>query len=94
MYVVAQHRILDPERFFSMSAEEVAGGGPAGVRGLEFLPSRDRTSAVCLWETGSIDTLRDYLDPATTGVAENTYFAIDEARAFGIPATTGAATAH
>jgi hypothetical protein len=31
MHVVVRHRIIDPEKFFSMNAEEVAGGGPAGV---------------------------------------------------------------
>ena len=68
MHVVVQHRITDPEKFFSMNAEEVAGGGPPGVQGRQFFPSQDRSAAVCLWEADSIDTLRDYLDPATAGV--------------------------
>ena len=33
MNIVAQHRITDPEKFFSMNAEEVAGGGPRVSRG-------------------------------------------------------------
>jgi hypothetical protein len=31
MHIVVQHRITDPEKFFSMDAEEVGGGGPPGV---------------------------------------------------------------
>ena len=85
MHVVVQHRITDPERFFSMDAEEVAGGGPPGVQGRQFFPSQDRSVAACLWETDSIDTLRDYLDPATAGAAENTYFEVDGERAMGLP---------
>lgn len=34
----------------------------------------------------SIDTLRDYLDPAIAGVSENTYFEIDKERATRLPA--------
>ena len=40
---------------------------------------------MCLWEAGSIDALRDYLDPATEEVAENTYFEVDTQRAMGFP---------
>jgi hypothetical protein len=85
MHVVVRHRIIDPEKFFSMNAEEVAGGGPAGVQGRQFFPSRDRSIAVCLWETDSIETLRDYLDPATAGVSENAYFEVDTQLAMGLP---------
>ena len=90
MHVVVHHRITDPEKFFSMNAEEVAGGGPPGVQGLKFFPSRDRSVAVCLWEADSIDTLRDYLDPATAGVSENAYFEVDRERSMGLPETAAA----
>jgi hypothetical protein len=85
MQVVVQHRITDPDRFFSMNAEEVVGGGPPGVQGRQFFPSRDHTSAVCLWEAPSVDTLRGYLDPATAGASENTYFEVDREQAMGLP---------
>jgi hypothetical protein len=91
MHVVAIHRILDPEKFFSMDAEQVAGGGPAGVRGRQFFPATEGSTAVCLWEADSIDSLRNYLDPATAGVSENTYFEVDVDRAIGIPEPAAAA---
>jgi hypothetical protein len=90
MHIVVQHRITDPEKFFSMDAEEVGGGGPPGVQGLQFFPSQDRSVAACLWEADSIDTLRDYLDPATAGASENTYFEVDEERAVGLPEAAAA----
>jgi hypothetical protein len=90
MQVVVQHRITDPGKFFSMNAEEVAGGGPAGVRGRQFFPSQDGSEAVCLWEADSIETLRDYLDPATAGAAENAYFEVDRLRAMGLPESAAA----
>ena len=90
MYVVAMHRILDPEKFFSMDAEEVSAGGPPGVQGRMFFPNTDGSTAVCLWEADSIDSVRDYLDPATEGVAENTYFEVNAEVAMGLPETAAA----
>ena len=91
MHVVAIHRILDPEKFFSMDAEEVAGGGPPGVQGRQFFPATGEGSiAVCLWEADSIESLRDCLDPATAGVSENTYFEVDVERAVGLPEAAAA----
>jgi hypothetical protein len=92
MHVVVQHRITDPEKFFSMNAEEIGGGGPPGVQVRQFFPFQDRSAAVCLWETDSIDKLRDYLDPATAGASENGYFEVDGERAMGLPATAAAGT--
>jgi hypothetical protein len=90
MHVVVQHRITDPEKFFSMDAEEVGEGGPPGVQGRQFFPSQDRSVAVCLWEAESIDTLGDYLDPATAGASENTYFEVDRELAMGLPEAAAA----
>jgi hypothetical protein len=85
MNIVVQHRIVDPDKFFSMDAQEVVGGGPPGVRGRQFFPSTDHSTAVCLWEADSIETLRDYLDGATAGASENAYFEVDTQYAMGLP---------
>ena len=90
MHVVVHHRITDPDKFFSMNAQEVAGGGPPGVQGRQFFPATDRSVAACLWEADSVDSLRDYLDPATRGVSENSYFEVDEDRAMGLPEAAAA----
>ena len=90
MNIVVQHRITDPEKFASMSAEEVATGGPPGTQVRQFFPAEDASLAVCLWEAESIDQVRDYLDPATEGVAENTYFEVDTQRAMGLPEAAAA----
>ena len=90
MQVVVIHRITDPEKFFSANAEEVAGGGPPGVQGRQFFPAKEGSSAVCLWEADSIDSLRNYLDPATAGMSENTYFEVDAERAMGLPEAAAA----
>ena len=85
MNVVVQHRITDQEKFASMDAGEVAGGGPPGVQLQQFFASKDASMAFCLWDADSVDNLRNYLDPATAGVAENSYFEIDAETAVGLP---------
>jgi hypothetical protein len=90
MNIVVQHRIADPEKFFSMDAQEVGAGGPPGVQGRQFFPSTDRSVAVCLWEADSIGTLRDYLDQVTAGASENAYFEVDADRALGLPQAAAA----
>jgi hypothetical protein len=83
--IVVQHRINDPETFFGLTAE-VTENAPAGVSPRQFCPSEDRAQAVCLWEAGSVDAVREYLDSiAGTDVTENSYFVIDEEFAFGLP---------
>jgi hypothetical protein len=90
MHVSVQHRITDPDKFFSMNPEEVLGGGPPGVQARQFFPSADRSIAACLWEADSVDTLRDYLDRVTAGASENTYFEVDTELAMGLPQTASA----
>jgi hypothetical protein len=89
MKIVAQHRIIDPERFLT-EAEEVVGGAPPGVQLQQSFPSQDTSVAVCLWEADSIDAVREYLDPASEGIAENTYFEVDAEHAIGLPETAAA----
>jgi hypothetical protein len=80
MYIVAQHRIKDPARFWSVSPE-----GPEAPRLQAAYPSSDKTKGVCLWESDSIDTLRDSLDSLVGDAAENTFFEVDAGFAVGLP---------
>lgn len=89
MYVIVQHQVKDPEKFFA-DPGGVAQRAPAGVLGRIFCPSRDRTTAVCLWEADSVSSVRDYLDPVTAGVSENAYFEVGAEHAIGLPATAAA----
>jgi hypothetical protein len=80
MFIVAQHRIKDPARFWSLSPE-----GPEAPRLHAAYPSHDKTKGVCLWESNSLDALRDSLDTLVGEAAENTYFEVDAAFAVGLP---------
>jgi hypothetical protein len=84
MRVVIQHRIADPERFFSL-AEEVVANAPSGVRARQFFPSQDQSAAVCLWEGDSVDAVRDHVDSVTGDSSQNTYFEVNPEYAMGLP---------
>ncbi len=84
MHVVIQHRIKDPEQFFAGDPEEVANGGPPGVRGRQFLVSQDRSAATCLWEADSVESLRIYMEGLTGDSAENSYFEVDAEMSMGL----------
>ena len=90
MHVVVQHKVLDPEALAAANPQEINDSGPPGVQGLQTLMAADGSMAFCLWETGSMQALRDYLDPATANVLENSYFEIDSAQSLGLPASAAA----
>ena len=65
---------------------------PPGVLPRQFCPSRDLSAATCVWEAGSLDAARDYIDSTLGDSSDNTYFEIDTEYALGLPepATTHA----
>ena len=92
MFIVVQHRITDSETAFARGdALLAARGAPRGTRVLEFYPSRDRASVHCLWESESLDELREYVDDTLGDSSENAYFEVDAEVARGLPAATAAA---
>jgi hypothetical protein len=85
MLIVVHHRVVDRDKFLETDPRDIGGNAPSGVNVFHFLPANDASAADCLWEADSLDALRDYLDPATRGICENTYFQVDSAAAQGVP---------
>ena len=84
MYVGAIHRISDSGKFFAV-AQEVLAALPEGVTIDQILPSSDGTSCVCLWQSPSVDAVRDIVDGASAGLAVNEFFEISADQAVGLP---------
>jgi hypothetical protein len=85
MYLVVHHKVSDRDTFFASDPRDLAANAPPGVDLFHFLPAKDASAADCLWEADSPEALRNYLDSATSGIAENTYFEVDSVSAMGIP---------
>ena len=83
MYVVVQHRFKDPREALSRGEKLIRNeGAPAGVRGLQFYPSTDRSAATCLWEAGSVESVQEYVDTTLGQTSENTCYEVDAELAF------------
>ena len=88
MHVVIQHAINDPAKWeasvrkiMSLIEEHRL---PAGFKPLEYLPSVDGHRAACVWETDSMDQLKQFVDRETAG-ARNDYFQVKADAAIGLP---------
>ena len=88
MFIVAKHRISDPERFWEAVRTAMAGPQPEGVRLHGTYPNQGGTEAVCLWEADSADTVRDAVERVTGDASRNEFFEVDPTNAVGLPGTT------
>ena len=89
MHVIAVHNITDPERFGAAvgpTLEKI----PSGMTLHSMFPSEDGAQAVCVWEAGSVEDVRSFVDDATVGLARNDYFPVMDAQAIGLPQPTTA----
>jgi hypothetical protein len=87
MYSIAIHTISDPEKFWAGAQTlEV----PQGMTLHSTIGNKDGTKAVCIWEADSVDSIRDFVDPATEGMSSNEYFEANEQYSMGLPAHAGA----
>ena len=95
MYVVVQHRFKDPAVALARGEQLISNAGaPAGVRGLQFYPSRDRSVATCLWEAPSVEAVQAYVDSTLGDSSENTCYDVDVQQAFAVvPAAISAGPA-
>jgi hypothetical protein len=85
MLVIAQHtRITDPEAFWA-KAKSVIGATPPGSSVLSVFPSQDGKTGTCIWEAESAESLQQFLDGASEGLATNFCYEVNEAVAMGLP---------
>ena len=95
MHVVVQHRFTDPAVARARGERLVKNeGAPAGVRGLQFYPSRDGSVATCLWDAPSVQVVQEYVDSTLGDSSENDCYEVDVEHAFAVvPATISAGPA-
>jgi hypothetical protein len=91
-YVVAHHRIKDPETAFPRGEKLLRGeGAPDGARNLQFYPARDGSAVTCLWEAGSAEEIQRYVDETLGEASDNSCYEIDAEQSFsGQPVGLGA----
>jgi hypothetical protein len=89
MFIVVEHTITNPDVFFGLAAK--VGKAPSGIKALQFFPSVSKDRAVCLWQSNSVDALKDFLESLSAESSRNTYYAVDITKAMGLPNLADAA---
>ncbi|MBT2443718.1 hypothetical protein J7E93_27200 [Streptomyces sp. ISL-36] len=83
MYVVAQHKIVNPETAFPRGRSLMSGtGAPDGTRVLQFYPHVDGSVVTCLWETKSLEDVQRFVDTTLGDSSVNVCYAVDSENAF------------
>jgi hypothetical protein len=83
MYVVVYHRIKNPPEAFARGEKLIKNeDAPAGVRGLQFYPSRDGSAATCLWEANSVAEIQEYVDSTLGDSSDNSCWEVNAEMAF------------
>jgi hypothetical protein len=86
MYVAIVHKVQDGQAFLSRGERLVdPSKAPPGVVPRQFCPSKDLSAATCVWEAGSVDAVRDYVDSTLGDASDNTYFEVNTEYAQGLP---------
>ena len=84
MYVVVEHHVSDPGKFWQI-AQEMMPNLPEGLKLPSVFPAADGSEAICLWEADSVGSVKSFLEPAIGHVSKNDYFEVDTANAVGLP---------
>ncbi|KLV06923.1 hypothetical protein ABT56_07140 [Photobacterium aquae] len=80
MYIVIEHEITDPARFWR-KADVAISEAPAGMRLCSTIVNDYQKCCQCMWQADSIDAIRDYLEPALGDVCNTLYGEVDPDKA-------------
>ena len=84
MFIAIEHEIHDSAKFQDCVAQ--AATPPEGVRAHQFLPARDLSRAVCIYEGPSVSAVSAYVESVLRDSSTQSYFVIAEEQAVGLPA--------
>jgi len=84
MFIVVQHQISNPKKFWEEALAATANL-PAEMKVHSTFPNSDGTKAVCIWEAGEINAVRDAIENSVGQFSSNEYFAVEEKNAMGLP---------
>jgi hypothetical protein len=83
MYIVAQHKITDPARFWDV-AQKGMGSLPQGLKLHKVFLNADGSRAVCLLEAGRLDQVKNFVDGSVGRYSTNEFFEVESKKAIGL----------
>lgn len=88
MFIIVHHSINNPPVFWGAAQKSLPLLPEGGVkRVINVFPNENMDYCTCLWEAESIDTLDNYLREKLGNASRETYYAVNEANAVGLPLT-------
>jgi len=84
MYVLVQHYVSDPWRFWS-DVQSALPALPPYMRLHQCFPTPDGTFAVCVWEAESTRDVRAFLETYVGHASRSLYFTVENASGIGLP---------
>lgn len=82
MYILVQHEIRDPDRFWSVVQQADI---PTQLKLHHTFPARDGSRATCIWEAESIEAVRDLVEPLLGKVSSNEYSETENREGIAMP---------
>ena len=82
MFIVVEHSISDPKKFWETAK---AIKLPADLKIHSTLPNSDGTKAVCLWEGKEVKNVKNAVEGAVGKFSKNEYFSVETKNAMGLP---------
>ncbi len=83
MFVLVQHTISDPAKFWNTA--DPRANLPPKIKLHHTFPTPDGTRAACIWEAESTNAVRDYIEPLFGQVSRNEYFTVENKEGFARP---------
>jgi hypothetical protein len=90
MYILVQHTISEPATFWNAADPNTIS---PKIKLHHTFPTPDGTRAVCIWEAGSVDELRNFLEPLVGRVSRNEYLQVENREGFARPSRVPQAAA-
>ncbi len=87
MFVTVIHRISNPDQFES-SAKSATEVIPSHLKLHQYLTGTDRKTATCLWETPTVEDVKEFLEPTFGHVSRNEYVPLNTEGSLGVPAAS------
>ncbi len=84
MYVLVQHYVSEPRRFWA-DVQSALPALPPYIALHHCFPTPDGTHAVCVWEAESIRDLRAFLETYVGHASRNLYFQVENETGIGLP---------
>lgn len=82
MYIIIEHEITNPTFWEAVEKTEI----PSHLKLHQLLPNEEGTKTVCLWESATLDAVREFVEKVLAEFSNKVYYAVDAEKTLGLSA--------